>query len=118
MYCIDNGLVYATNIQFSENSGKLFENLVYSELCKKHLQEVYHFNEQKECDFIIRNQQELLAIQVCYNLTLENRKREVNGLKSALEKFNIQKGIIVTYDQEEVIEDRIQVIPFWKWASE
>ena len=117
IYCIDNGLVNATTFKFSNNAGKLLENLVYSELRKKHYEEIYYFNEKNECDFIVYQQDVRLAIQVCYALNAANREREINGLTLAMEKFSIPSGIIITYDQEEVIQDKIQAIPFWKFFS-
>jgi len=117
IYCIDNGLVNATTFKFSNNAGKLLENLVYSELRKKQYEEIYYFNEKNECDFIVYQQDVRLAIQVCYELNPANREREINGLVVAMEKFSIPSGIIITYDQEEVIQDKIQAIPFWKFFS-
>ena len=42
-----------------------------------------------------------MAVQVCYNITDENRNREINGLIEAMKKFDFHKGIIFTYNQED-----------------
>ena len=59
------------------------------------------------------------AIQVTDNLlNLSTRKREIEGLKAAMDKFNLSEGTIITLDAEEnIIEDnqKIHVIPYWKW---
>jgi len=34
-----------------------------------------------------------------------------------MEEFSIPEGLIITYDQEEVVSDTIKVIPFWKFFS-
>lgn len=117
IYCVDNGLINAVAFQFSENFGKLFENLVYNELKKFFQTEIYFFNDDQECDFIIQNNRSLIAIQACYRLTPENFDREVNGLKKAMKQLSIQKGYIITYDAEEKISNNIHVVPFWKYFS-
>ena len=116
-YCVDNGLITATAFMFTDNYGKLFENLVHSELQKMGHSEMYFFNDQKECDFIIPKSHNPIAIQACYQLTSQNRTREIAGLKAAMEKFSLPKGIIITYDNEEKIADNIDIIPFWKYFS-
>ena len=52
-YCVDNGLISAIGFNFSSNKGKLFENLVYAELKKIGYKTIYLLSENKSCDFII-----------------------------------------------------------------
>ena len=114
-YCVDNGLIHAISVRFSENHGRLFENLVYSELLKRGYKEIYFFNENKECDFIIKKGKEFIAVQATYQLTDQNRDREIEGLKYAMENLKVKKGYIVTFNSEEkVIGKNQQIIPFWK----
>lgn len=117
MYCIDNGLVTATAFQFSDNFGKLFENLVYTELKKTSDANIYFFNDQKECDFILHDSKNTIAIQSCYQLTAENRTREIAGIQAAMKKFSSKKGLIITFDNEEKITSNIHAVPFWKYFS-
>lgn len=114
IYCIDNGLVSSVAFQVSANHGKLFENLVYTEL-KKQGGEIYYSPETKECDFIWRKDRASIAIQVCYDLTATNRSREIDGLLQTMEKWNIPKGVLITYNQAEKISPRCDAIPFWKF---
>ncbi len=116
-YCIDNGLITATSFKFMDNTAKLFENLVYTELSKMFSGAVYFHNDKHECDFIVHHDDFQCAIQVCYRLTAENQARELNGLQSAMSLLSIAKGIVITYDQEETIDDNIQALPFWKLFS-
>lgn len=118
LYCIDNGLITATTFKFSHNYGKLLENLVFTELRKRTHDNLFFFNDQKECDFIVHQQNNMEAIQVCYELNDNNKTREINGLKEAMKKFDISKGFIITYNQEEKISQHISVIPFWKFFME
>ena len=120
VYAIDTGLVNAVSFQFSENKGRLLENAVFLEL-KRRNKEIYYFEDKKECDFIIKSGRTITQIiQVADNLSNpRTRKREIEGLKLAMGKFNLVKGIIVTYDAEEkIVEDnkQINIIPFWKWS--
>lgn len=116
-YCIDNGLITAVTFQFSNNFGKLLENLVYTELKKKQFEHIYFHHDVRECDFIVHDQKNAFAVQVCYALTPENQKRELQGIQQAMEKFRLQKGIIITYDDEIQFEKNIQAIPFWKFFA-
>lgn len=110
-----HNLVGYTN---SQNLGRKLENSVYLALRRKS-PEIYTFRGKGECDFItIDNNRHIIALQVCYDLTPENEKREIAGLAEALSFFNLQDGIILTYDQEYEIEKnnvKIKVLPAWKW---
>ncbi|MCD6272387.1 MAG: ATP-binding protein [Deltaproteobacteria bacterium] len=114
-YLIDNGFINLS-FKFSLNSGAVLENLVFSELHKLK-KELYFYNKGFECDFIIKNDDNTFeAIQVCYELNDQNQKRETGGLKK-IEKFiKVAAKTIITYNQEETIED-IKIVPFWKFFS-
>ena len=118
IYLIDTAFNQIAGFNFSPNSGKNLENVVFIEL-KIRKKEIYYFAGKKECDFVIKNETKIVqAIQVCYNLEKDNKEREVNGLLEALNKFGLKKGHILTFDQEEEFNregKRIIVIPVWKW---
>jgi uncharacterized protein len=114
IYCSDNGFINHIAFRFSENKGKLFENFIFTEFIKQHKGDLYFYAENYECDFIMKNNNNLIAIQVCWELTAENRSREIKGIEETKKKFNIKKGIIVTYNQESLINESISVIPYWK----
>ena len=120
-YCVDNGFITKAGFRFSDDKGKLLENLVFIEL-KRRCPEVYYHSGKKECDFIIKERTKITdAIQVCYMLNEEDRDREINGLLEALEKFNLKTGMILTFDQEQKIKQNgatIIVKPVWKWLLE
>ena len=101
--------------------GKNLENVVFVEL-KRRKKEVYYYSDKNECDFIIKEGVKITqAIQVCYNLSNENKGREIKGLLESLNKFKLKEGIIITFDQEEDFElegKTIKVIPVWKWLLE
>lgn len=118
IYLADNGFKKVYGFNFSEESGRLLENLVFIELNRRG-KNIYYFSEKKECDFIIKSKLKISeAIQVCYQLNNENKKREIEGLIEAMEEFKLNQGLILTYDQEDKIKiknKRITVMPIWQW---
>ena len=118
IYCIDNGLAKHLGFRFTSDNGKILENLVFIEL-KRMKSEIFYFQKNKECDFVVMEKTKInQAIQVCYELTQENKDREIKGLMEAMREFKLKQGLILTYDQEEafVIEGKkIIVKPVWKW---
>jgi uncharacterized protein len=118
VYVIDSGFAHSNSLSFSEDSGRLFENLVYLELRRKH-KELYYFKEKGECDFVIKEGKKITAaIQVCLEVDNDNLHRETAGLFEAMEFFKLKEGKIITLNQDDVITEKgkeIKLIPAWKW---
>ena len=118
LYCIDNGFLTALGFRFSNNEGKMLENLVAIEL-KRRSKDTYYSSDTKECDFVIKEGNKITeAIQVTRELNPKNKERETEGLVEAMEKFKLKKAIIITNDQDENINingKKISVRPAWKW---
>lgn len=118
IYVIDNGLRNNAAFYFSNDNGRLLENMVFLEL-KRRGKEIYFFKDKKECDFIIREKTKITeAIQVVFDLNKNNRKREIDGLLEAMERFNLKNGLILTASQEETAKIgklSIKIMPVWKW---
>jgi predicted AAA+ superfamily ATPase len=119
IFLMDPGFIALTE-DFSENRGRILENVVAVELYRRR-QTFHYYKNRRECDFIIRDADavNLQAIQVCWTLTTGNRERELRGLLAAMEEFSIPHGLILTYDEEESIPaapgQQIAVLPVWKW---
>lgn len=123
VYCLDSGLAAAVSFRFSEDKGRILENIVFNELHRRN-QEIY-FNKQKfECDFIIKKELQIMAaIQVCYSLQDPKTKdREMNGLVEALQTYSLSEGLILTYEEEgeeEIVREgkayRVKIEPIWRW---
>ncbi len=117
-YVIDNGLAVVNSVSFSSNKGRMLENCVFLQL-KRDGKQIFYFKEENECDFIVKEKNAITqAIQVCYDLNEDNKKREIDGLIEALEKFDLSEGLILTYDQQDVLEilgKTIAVVPAWRW---
>lgn len=115
VYAIDTGLVNAVRFDFSEEYGRTLENVVFLELLRRG-QEVYYDEKDGQCDFLIKSGRDFEhAIQVTKTLE-DNREREIRGLEEAMETYDLKKGLILTENQKESIEDEhIDVMPVWSW---
>lgn len=116
-YVADNGFIYANAFRFFDATGSLFENLVLTELQKKYGNDIYYYSDPYECDFVIKSKNELIGIQVCYDLNDKCRAREIRGLSNAKDKLNLTQSYIITYDQEESLDDDMHVVAFWSFFS-
>jgi predicted AAA+ superfamily ATPase len=115
VYLNENSFLAQTSFRFSEDFGKLFENLVYTELMKQNYK-VYFYNKDFECDFIAIKDDKTIAFRVCYTLTAQNRQRELEGLQ----KLPIQcdEKYVITYNGELEDENGIVIIAFWDYFFE
>lgn len=121
-YFIDNAIVKRLGFLFTEESGRLLENMIFIEL-KRRGEEVYYHADRKECDFVIRKGNRIAqAIQVCHTLdSTETRERELSGLLEAITRYDLSEGLIVTsYTEEKITIDHktINIKPAWKWLLE
>lgn len=115
-YAIDHGLARVNSVSFSEDKGRILENIVFLHL-RRQYPSIYYFREKNECDFIVKDDTgNLQALQVCYTLDEDTLRREMKGLKEAMDAAGIKKGMIITLDQEDTFDD-IAVVPAWKWIS-
>ena len=116
-YFIDNGLL---NLFLIDPVTSLLENLVAITLRKKYEDELYFYHQNIEVDFYIPA--EKLAVQVSYSLKEETtRKREITALLKMAAVMEVEKLLVITNDEEEVITENgkeINVIPIWKWMLE
>jgi len=116
VYTIDTGFSSVNSTSFSNDKGRILENIVFLHL-RRQYKEIFFFQQKNECDFIVKDKNKaILAIQVCYKLNSDNLEREINGLKQAMEYAKIKKGAILTYNQTDKI-DGIPIIPVWKWLQ-
>ncbi|HIH31917.1 TPA: ATP-binding protein [Candidatus Woesearchaeota archaeon] len=118
LYVIDTGLLNAISFKYSEDNGKLLENIIYIQL-RRQSREIYYHSGKNECDFIIKDGNRIIsAIQACYELNDDNRDREVKGLLEAMSEHKLREGLIITLDQDDefiIDKKKIRVVPAWKW---
>jgi len=114
LYVSDNGIINAVSYRFWDNKSKLFENFVFNELQKQQYDDITFATHTGECDFVVKKGFEYQAIQVCYELTAENGKREFGGFDAIEKEIKLNKKTIITYNQEQQEKD-IEVVPVWKY---
>ncbi|MFO7851078.1 MAG: ATP-binding protein [Bacteroidota bacterium] len=118
LYCIDNGLINQNAFSFSENRGRMLENLVFLQL-KRENKEVFYHKGKKECDFVIKQGSRIKeAIQVCYELNTDNEEREIEGLLEAMKLHGLKEALLLTHNEEDKLKINsglIRILPVWKW---
>jgi len=121
IYLIDNAFHNMMSLISPANNGRKLENVIHLFYRSKNF-EMYYFNENQECDFIVLgNKGKKHLTQVCWELSPSNKDREVNGLSAAMKFFNSDEGKIITFDQEDEIQTKygnISVVPVWKFMLE
>lgn len=123
IYFVDNALARQIGFSFSGNIGPRLENAVYVEL-RRQDKEVFYYQDKWECDFIVRENANITeAFQVTVSMAdTSTRQRELSGLVSAMDAFDLKEGIVVTVDESEelTLDDGrlIHVIPYYRWIYE
>ena len=118
-YVADNGFIPRISTKVTRDKGWLLENYVLNVL-KTGGVNIFYYSGQNECDFIVQKNKKITqAIQVTSELADSNRQREINGLLEAMKCFKLNRGLILTDDQEEDLnigDYKVYVKPVWKWA--
>lgn len=126
VYAIDTGLANIIGFRFSQNLGKLAENLVFLELKRRKLinpyLEFYYWKDERhrEVDFVVKKGSKVKQlIQVTSAASKEEvDEREINVLVKASKELKCNNLFIITSDyegKEKVKGKKIQFIPLWKW---
>ena len=104
VYCIDTGMIQSVTLSSNADAGRMLENAVFIEL-RRRTKNIWYYSESSfECDFLYGHDSvPENAVQVCYELTSENREREVRGLVETCRKFPGVKPLIVTFNQKDKI---------------
>jgi hypothetical protein len=122
VYSIDLGLRNLISFKFSEDIGRLIENLVFLELFRN--KKLYYWKSQREeVDFVIKKENKIeQLIQVCYSLEDEKtKKREIKGLLNASDELKCKNLLVISWDyegEEEFRGKKIIFVPLWKWLLE
>lgn len=110
-YFIDNSFLFNHSMEFSNNFGRLMENLVFS-----NLQSAYYWQNYvgKEIDFVIREKEvNKSLIQVTYATTLaEIKAREMDNLIIGAKILNCHHLILITWSVKDLVKIDGQTIEF------
>ncbi len=118
VYTIDPAFVHRLGFHFSENKGRILENIVLLELLRRG-KEVYYHTGKKECDFLVKKGLAITeAIQVSYELNVNNHLREYQGLQEAMNVHHLNEGLLLTntIDESSIPSTAgIRAVPVWQW---
>ena len=125
IYVIDHAMAQQVSSNPLVDKGAILENIIFLELKRrlKFDEKIFYWRDSKdiEVDFILKKLNKIIsAIQVYYELT-DRKEREISSLLEALNKFNLEKGIIITnnYEGTENIDGKeIIYKPAWKFLIE
>jgi uncharacterized protein len=121
VYSVDQAISNRLGFAFSENKGRILENIIFIELLRRG-KEVYYHSGKYECDFLVKEGLNVTqAIQVTWALNGANWERETRGLKEAMQNHKLEKGNLIVCEMEEseaLTGDNIIIIPAWKWLLE
>jgi uncharacterized protein len=121
VYTIDQAFAHRLGFHFSEDRGRILENIVFMELLRRGKQVYYHMGDH-ECDFLVKKGILITeAIQVAFSLNRNNMKREIQGLEEAINLYHPGSALLLVYtmDPNVVLEHpTIRMIPVWQWLLE
>ena len=125
VYVVDNGFVNAKAVQHSPDTGKLLENLVFTEMVKSGMEPnrdlfYYKTRNNKEIDFVIKNGAKVSElVQVVYQANNpDTEQREIKALIEASGELKVKKLTIVTWDEKRQTQKDnaiINFIPLLEW---
>ena len=107
--------------EFSENRGKLLENVVAVELRRRRREMFYHKG-WGECDFVLKSGTRLSeAIQVTWEIGPGNEARELRGIREAMREHKIPRGLVLTgvdTETRRIAAGKVTIMPVWRWLIE
>lgn len=113
-YFVDNGLL---NLFLADSETFLLENICAIHLYRQYGEDLYYYNKNIEVDFFVPSRN--MAVQASYRLADEATiAREVSALEKLNALYPLDKAVIVTRDEESVMQKaglEIVLIPVWKW---
>jgi len=124
VYCIDSGLRNIVCFKFTEDIGRLAENIVFLELFRRG-HEIYYWRDPagREVDFVVKNGLKVSElIQVCWKVDEDKTsRRELAALVRAMDELNLKEGLLITEEKqgrEEIDGKWVTYKPLWKWLVE
>jgi len=125
-YAVDTGLCNAVGFRFSENTGRLAENIVFMTLKRGQVldreTELFYWKDayHNEVDFVVKKGlKDIRLIQVCWNMSDEKTKnREFRALSKAMKELKVDEATVITEDgegEEDLHGNKVRMVSFCKW---
>lgn len=119
-YLIDPALHNFLTFKFSENKGRVLENIVFLDL-RRNAPSVFYYRTAtgEEVDFLVKDRNDLSLIQVCYGLhNLDVFTREKKALISGMRELGLKGGTMVAMSEKRKLNEggyTIEIVPAWEW---
>ncbi len=124
-YAIDTGFYSSAGFKFSENIGKVMENVVAIELHRRRSRnpqmELFYYRKDYEVDFVVKTGKDIEElIQVTYASSKEEvQEREISSLSKASKELGCSNLTVITFDYEAESEvgkgNNVHFKPLWEW---
>ena len=118
-YVIDTGIIRALTPKSAGERGWLLENLVFMQLRRGFNKIEYYVTKGgDEVDFIVEDRATHVRrlVQVAWEIDASaTSERELRALRDARQESGIGDCVIVTWDTDDETDDKIRVVPVWKW---
>ncbi len=121
VYAADTALARIASPSRTPDLGHALENAVCAELRRRGARRFYWADDASECDFVCAGGDGAFeAVQVCFELTPDNRERELAGLLGAMRELSLRKGTIVTLRQTDFAREDgrdVRIVPAHEWMA-
>lgn len=121
IYPVDPGVIGAFSLSDDIVVGSSFESAIFSHL-RRQTDKIFYLetSDRKEVDFVVLDVLATpLLIQASIDISSQKtRDREISALISGMKELKVNYGIIVTLDNQEVLNSEagtIQLLPLWKF---
>lgn len=127
VYCVDTGILNTMATRFSEDHGRLMENIVFVELLREKSftetpREIFYWkdHQQREVDLVLKEGPRVKQlIQVTWASGKDEMgEREIEALIKASNELNCRNLLVITWDYEDewsINGRKINCLPLWKW---
>ena len=119
-YLIDPALHNFLTFKFSENKGRIIENIVFLDL-RRNAPSIFYYRTAagEEVDFLVKDRNDLSLIQVCYDLhNVDVFTREKKALISGMRELGLKRGMMITMSEKRKLNEggeTIEILPAWEW---
>jgi hypothetical protein len=114
IYIIDNSYKRLYDAFAGQDTGKLYENLVFLHL-RRQTPDIYYFKQAYEVDFFVEGN--LINVSATID-NLSTRQRETRSLDEAMNHLGCTESLLLTAETGETIKTKsgtIHVLPVWEW---
>ena len=124
IYAIDTGIANTVSFRFSEDKGRMLENIVFLEL-RRRGEKIFYYKTQKnkEIDFLTwKKEKPGKLIQVAWSMDeAKTREREIKSLLEGMDELKLKEATILTESQGELLKvgnKTVTIMPVYKWLLE